>query len=62
MATGKSNREVLWQGKGKWIGWRVDSWKTKRGYLIVNLTRPKASPIYSVMTSPNVLRLAFRKG
>lgn len=47
-------------GEGKWKGWKVRSRK-RGGYLIVNLTRPKDTPIYSIMSSPNVIRFAFKQ-
>ena len=53
--------KLLWRGKGKWKGWRLVSPKAKgKGYVIVNLTRPENTPIYSIMSSPNVIRLAYK--
>jgi hypothetical protein len=57
-----TQEKLLWRGKGKWKGWRLESPKAKgKGYVIVNLTRPKDTPIYSIMSSPNVIRLAFKR-
>lgn len=60
MATTKPR--TLWQGKQKWKGWMLESPKPRgKGYQILNLTRPKDTPIYSIMASPNVIRIAFKR-
>lgn len=58
--SGRAER-CLWTGKGQWEGWKLESWNRK-GYEILNLTRPKHTPFYSIMSSPNVVRLALKKG
>jgi hypothetical protein len=56
-----TQEKLLWRGKGKWKGWRLGSPKAKgKGYVIVNLTRLKNTPLYSIMSSPNVIRLAYK--
>lgn len=56
-----SNKRSVRGKQTLWKGWTLKCWK-HNGYQILSLVRPKHTPIYSILSSPNVIRLAFKKG